>query len=69
MVDTSGRCQVDFTDPMCAEEDAMISVGSTRADGCDRPRPVVEEPVGLLWEADIHPNAPAHPEVIQAVQE
>jgi len=34
-----------------------------------RPTSAVEEPVGLPWEADIRPSAPARPEVIQAVQE
>jgi hypothetical protein len=27
----------------------------------------IEEPVGLSWEADIRPSAPARPEVIQTV--
>src|ERR1700733_7206503 len=55
MVDTSGGCQVDFTDPMRAEENAIMSIRSTWADGdalakerlTDRPRATLELNVGL----------------------
>src|SRR5271168_5362781 len=55
MVDTSCRCQVDFTDPMRTEEDSIMSICATRTDGdalaekrlTDRPRTTLELNVGL----------------------
>src|SRR5271155_3187210 len=63
MADTPGRCQVDFTDPMRAEEDSIMSISATRTDGdpfakkrlTDRPRTTLELNVGLR-RADLPPD-------------